>query len=203
MAQHKDQPSPNQKRNRCLIVTGAVLLLLLLLLSIIALILALTIFKPKQPQIHVISANVDGIAPRFSFPLMNIELNLTINLEILVENPNHASFKHGAGKSFLLYKGNQVGEADLYPGLIPSRGSETLPCRLTIKVDSMTSNAMGLISEAVAGHVGMETHTRIPGTVTFLGIFKKHAVAASECQFSISFPSMKIGNQQCNSTTKF
>ncbi|KAJ4704182.1 Late embryogenesis abundant protein [Melia azedarach] len=120
--QEQQLPRVKPPRKRlCLIAVGAILLLLLVLFIII-LILSLTVFKPKQPTTQLQSAKLDGIAPRVSFPAIDIQLNLTLDLQILVGNRNHASFKHGSGKSLLLYQGNQVGEADIYPGNDSSKG---------------------------------------------------------------------------------
>ena len=192
---------PKARRRRCFIV-GGVILLLLLLLFIIVLILALTVFKPKEPRTELLSATLEGISPRISFSPVSIQLNIFLNLTLLVKNPNHASFKHGPGKSYLLYQGDQVGEADLCPGLIPSKGTQTLPSQLTIEVDEMATHISALISDVLQGQLVIETRTRIPGRVSFLKIFKKHAVATSDCRLAIAIPSMKIQSHECESKTK-
>ncbi|KAJ4832515.1 hypothetical protein Tsubulata_000073 [Turnera subulata] len=194
-------PPKDRRRRRCLTAVG-VITLILLLIFIIALILAVTVFKPKEPRTELLSASLEGVSPRISLPVVNIKLNVTLNLKLLVKNPNHVSFKHGPGKSYLLYRGDQVGDADVYPGMIPSRGSEILPARLTIEVDALASNMESLISDVLGGQLILETRTRIPGRVTLLGIFKKHVVATSVCQFTIAVPSFKIQSQQCKNKTK-
>ncbi|KAK2656347.1 hypothetical protein Ddye_009399 [Dipteronia dyeriana] len=200
--QHPQKLSrPHRHRRRCLI-TVVTLLILLLVLSIVAVVLALTVFKPKQPRTQIQSVTVDGISPRFSFPNIDFQLNITLDLLILVENRNRASFKHGTGKSFLLYQGSQVGDADIYPGLIPARGSTTLPCRLTLQVDKLADDLNRLIRDVLDGKLVMETRTRIPGRVNFLGIFKKHIQATSECRFTIGFPDIKVQNQECKNEAK-
>lgn len=186
----------NQSKRRCLIAIGAIIFLILLLFIII-LILALTVFKPKQPKTQVQSAKVDGVAPSVSLIPLNIRLNLTLDLQILVKNPNHASFKHGTGNSILEYRDKQIGEADIYPGYIPATSSTSFPCRLTLQVDQLASNLTSLITDIIGGHLVMETHTKIPGRINFLGIFKKHVVTSSDCQFTIAFPSLNITKQEC------
>ncbi|KAI9152878.1 hypothetical protein LWI28_002404 [Acer negundo] len=210
MSQHHDTTQQQQQhqqklshphRRHCLITIMA-LLILLLVLSIIVLVLALTVLKPKQPRTQIQSVKIDGIAPRLSFPNIDFQLNITLVLQILVENRNYASFKHGTGKTFLLYQGNQVGDADLYPGLIPARGSTTLPCRLTLQVDKLADDLTRLIRDVVGGKLVIDTRTQIPGRVNFLGIFKKHIQATSECRFTVGFPDMKVLNQECKNKAK-
>lgn len=189
------------RRCRCVFAVRLILLFILLL-SILALVLDLTIFKVKEPRTQFISASVEGITPLLSVPVVRIELNITFNLQTLVENPNHVSFKHGPGKSLLLYNGKQVGEADLYPVLIPAMGSTELPCQLTVQVDELASQMALLIRDVLAGEVTMETITRIHGRFTFLGIFRKHIVMVSECQMAIGVPYTNVRRQDCKHNTK-
>lgn len=190
------------RRHRCLIAIGFVIFLIMLLF-IVLLILVLTVFKAKQPKTQLVSATLDGISPRISFPVVRIQLNITLNLQILVENPNHASFKHGSGQSILLYQGEQVGDVEIYPGNIPGRRSTTIPSRLTLQVDKVASETLHLVQDILAGQLAMDTRTRIPGRVTFLGLIRKHVVAISDCHFVIAVPEMKVRSQECKERTKF
>lgn len=190
------------QRRRRWIAVGATIIVLILVVFIVILVLALTVFKPKQPQTELVSAAINGVTPRLSLPVVRIELNVTLDLKILVKNRNYASFRHGGGKSVLLYRDHQVGEADFFPGNIPARGSATLPCLLTIEVDELGSDLGGLISDILGGELAIETRTRLPGRVTFLGFIKKHVVAVSVCQFTIGLFDMKIRSQVCKSKTE-
>ncbi|KAB2630382.1 hypothetical protein D8674_007901 [Pyrus ussuriensis x Pyrus communis] len=201
MTENSNHNKPNKRKRICLITIG-VILFLNFLLFLIALILALTVFKSKQPKTEILSASVDGVAPRVSFPAVRIELNITVDLMINVQNRNYASFKHGAGKTLLLYQGTQVGDADLYPGNVPARGNATLPCRLTLQVDRVANDLSKLISDVLGGEIMLQTKTRIPGRITFLGFIKKHAVALSACQLTIGFPKMKVKRQDCKIKAK-
>ncbi|KAF4356896.1 hypothetical protein F8388_003191 [Cannabis sativa] len=190
------------RRRRCLIAVGATIIVLILVIFIVILVLALTIFKPKQPITKLISTTVVGVTPHLTLPVVQLELNITLNLEILVKNRNYASFRHNGGTSLLFYGNNQVGNADIFPGNIPARGSATLTCRLVIEVDQIVGpDLSGLISAVLSGQLPMETRTNIPGNVTFLGLIKKHVVAVSTCQFTVGLFDMKIANQVCDSET--
>ncbi|XP_058075787.1 uncharacterized protein LOC131224275 [Magnolia sinica] len=197
-------PKPPQARrryNRCCVVTVSVALVLLTLF-IIGLILALTVFKAKDPQTTLISAMVSGVAPRVTIPAVSIQLNITLELVLRVDNPNHASFRHGTGKTLIYYCGVEVGDADLAPGRIPAKGSEEVRSRLTVEADKFAADIMKLIGDVMAGEVGIDTRTTVPGRVTFLGIFKRHAVALVECHVAIGFPDLKIRRQDCKHQTK-
>ncbi|OMO59902.1 Late embryogenesis abundant protein, LEA-14 [Corchorus capsularis] len=200
----EQQEIQKQRRRRCLRACCLVSVIFVLLISIVILILALTVFKVRQPKATVVSAKLDGVTPRISFPVINIQLNVSLDLQLNVENKNHASFKHGSGKSLVSYQGNQIGEADIPPGFIPAMGSTTVSCKLTLDVDEMASKTdlKGFIDDVLSGTLVVETRTRIPGRVNFLKIFKKHAVAISDCKITIAVLALKIQSQECKSKTK-
>lgn len=202
--QRQDTGKHRRFRRPCLLI-AVILLLLLLLIAIVVLILALTVFKVKEPRTQLLSASVEGISPRLSLPVVRVQINMTLSLQIRVENRNRASFRHGMGQSTLCYGDDKVGEADIYPGLIPAMGSATMGCRLTLLVDELASAAMPLVRDVLAdGLLVMEARTRVPGRVSiFGGLIRKHAVAISLCQFTIGFPDMKIRSQDCQHKTKF
>lgn len=193
---------PHRKRRSCCVIAIGVVLLLLLVLVTVSVILAFTLFKTKEPKAHLVSATLEGISPGLTFPAIDIQLNVTLDLKILVENRNHASFKHQEGKSVLLYRGKQVGDTDIYPGVIAARGSTTLPCRLTLEADKLASNVTSFLGDLMGGQISLETVTLLPGKVSFFGIIKKHIVAKSSCQFTFGFPDLKIKSQVCKNKTK-
>ncbi|KAK7340096.1 hypothetical protein VNO77_20790 [Canavalia gladiata] len=190
-----------KRRKVCVITTGVVLLLLVVLI-IVGLVLVLNLLKPKDPRADLVSATLEGIAPRVTLPAIDIQINVTLDLKIQVENRNHVSFKHQGGKSVLLYGGKEVGETQLYPGVIPSKGSTILPCRLTLQAEKLASNFSGLVEDLMGGQISMGAVTRIPGRVTFLGFIKKHIIAKSNCQFTVSVSDFKIISQACKNKAK-
>ncbi|KAG2691207.1 hypothetical protein I3760_09G226000 [Carya illinoinensis] len=175
------------RRRRCLIALGATLFLLALLF-IISLTLALTMFKPNHPQFspflpplmalllvsHSLPFRLNSISPSTSSSLLRIETMLASSMDKV---------------RVLLYQGNQVGEADIYPGLIPARCLATLPCCLKLEVEELASNLIGLINDVV-------------GKISFLGIFRKLVFVVNECQLTISVLDMTIRRQTCKGMTK-
>ncbi|KAL6597394.1 hypothetical protein ACP70R_046834 [Stipagrostis hirtigluma subsp. patula] len=42
----------------------------------------------------------------------------------------------------------------------------------------------------------------VPGKVTILGVFKRHAVAYSDCKLVFGVAELKVRSQECNGRTK-
>ncbi|XXG76857.1 hypothetical protein AAC387_Pa08g1130 [Persea americana] len=187
-----EQPPP-RRFSRCCVVASATFLLVTIVLIL---------FKPKVPTPTLLSANISGVSPRVSFPAVRIQLNLSLDLLVLVHNPNRAAFRHRPGKSLVLCRGKQVGKADVFPGRIRARGSERIPCRVTIEAEKFVSELGQLIGDVLSGEVGFDTTTRIPEKVTILGLFKRHPVGIAECHVVVGFPDLSIKTQECQHHTK-
>ncbi|XP_056171105.1 uncharacterized protein LOC115685865 [Syzygium oleosum] len=190
---------------RCLVFLLTAPLLLLFLLSVISLVLSLTLLKPRDPTTRLVSATLNGISPQVTlFPVLKVELNVTLNLILLVHNRNHFGFRHGPGKSIILYRGGQVSEADLLSGEIPARKSAEMPCRLMLEVDRVVAEDVApLVRDVLGGEVVVESRTRIPGRVRLWNVLQRQVVATSECRYTIGVPAMTILSQDCKYETKF
>ncbi|XP_066340789.1 uncharacterized protein [Miscanthus floridulus] len=194
--------SPNPRR-RCLCICLLITLAFLAALAITLLVLFLTVLRVRDPTTRVVSTQLSGIAPRLTFPAVSLQLNVTLLLVVSVHNPNPASFAYAAGgHTDITYRGAQVGSAEIDPGRIPSRGDGNVSLALTLQADRFASDLPQLISDVEGGAVQLEAATRIPGKVNILGLFKRRAVAYSDCTFVFGVPEMRVRSQQCRDRTK-
>ncbi|XP_074306220.1 uncharacterized protein LOC141641458 [Silene latifolia] len=196
-------PAPDHsKKKRWRKVCLGSCMVILLIIAPILIILSLTVFKIKAPKIELVSSSVDGIAQSFSFPTFKVHLNITLNLTLMVHNPNHVSFKAGQGDASVFYMSNQVADVLTEPGLIPSKGSATLICLLTLETDQFTASGfMPLANDIMAGELGLDVKTRIPGRAKIL-VFRKHVVTTSDCQIVIGLHDMQVISQDCKQHAK-
>ncbi|CAN6339404.1 unnamed protein product [Urochloa humidicola] len=200
----KPPPPENSHRRRCACVCLLVTLAVLLALAITLLVLFLTVFKVRDPTTRLVSTRLAGVAPRLTFPAMSLQLNVTLLLTVSVHNPNPASFTYDAGgHTDLTYRGAHVGDAEIDPGRIPSRGDGEVNLALTVQADRFAADLAQLVADVESGSVAMEASTRIPGRVSILGgLIKRHAVAYSDCSFVFGVAEMKVRSQQCHDRTK-
>ncbi|MQL79809.1 hypothetical protein Taro_012262 [Colocasia esculenta] len=195
-------PLPPPPRRRYLVWTCGALLALLVVLFLLGLVLALTVFKPRDPTTTLASASVAGVAPRVTLPSLRVEINVTLDIDVLVDNPNRAAFSHAPGQTELRYRGAQVGVGDVAPGRIPSRGSAHVYTRVTLEADRFVADMGSFAQDVLSGRLELDSSTRVPGRVTFLGFIKRHVVAVSDCHFVVGIPSLRIVEQQCQQQTK-
>ncbi|KAL6640539.1 hypothetical protein ACP70R_021662 [Stipagrostis hirtigluma subsp. patula] len=195
-------PPAHSPRRRCLCVCLLVALAVLLALAVTALALSLTVLRVRDPTTRLVSTRLAGVAPRLTFPAVSLQLNVTLLLTVAVHNPNPASFSYMSGHTDLTYRGAKVGEAEVDPGRVPSKGDGEVRLALTVQADRLAADLAQLVADVESGAVPMEASTRIPGRVTILGVFKRHAVAYSECKFVFGVAELKVRSQECQDHTK-
>ncbi|CAL9084572.1 unnamed protein product [Musa textilis] len=198
----KESGGLEQRRRRRRWLCCVLCILVLVLFVVTAVVLALTVFKIREPTGELVSVTVSGVSPRVDLPALRVELNVTLDVAVRVHNRNYAAFAHApGGRTNLLYRGAQVGEADVAPGRIPARGSELLQLALAVEVERIAAELGSLLSDVVAGAVAFDTLTRLPGRVTFLGFIKRHAVATSDCHVVIGVSDLSVRSQDCTYKT--
>ncbi|XP_062203346.1 uncharacterized protein LOC133905543 [Phragmites australis] len=196
-------PPTRNPRNRCLCVCLLVTLAVLLALAVTLLVLFLTVLRVRDPTTRLVSTRLAGVAPRLTFPAFSLQLNITLLLTVAVHNPNPASFSYpSGGHTDLTYRGSKVGEAEIDPGRIPSKGDGEVRLALTVQADRLAADVSQLVADVESGSLPMEASTRIPGRVTIFGLFKRHAVAYSDCSFVFGVAEMAVRSQECHDRTK-
>ncbi|XP_078435365.1 uncharacterized protein LOC144706335 isoform X1 [Wolffia australiana] len=193
-----------RRRRRRLCWACGACLAVIVILGVVALVLGLVVFRVRQPTTTLVSATPGGIAPRFSLAPFKLELNLTVDIDLLVYNPNRASFAYAGGATALTYRGIDVGQGDVLPGRVPARGSTHLLTRVTVDAAKFLEGP-GLLGELAAGRLSLNASTVVPGRVTLLGFVHRHAVTYSDCEFvfgvSLLAPPV-ILQQNCRQRTR-
>lgn len=190
-----------RRRRGCLCC--ACLAVTLVLIAVVLLILFLTVLRVRDPTTRLVSTRLIGVAPRLTFPTLSIQLNVTLLLTVSVHNPNPASFSFpSGGHTDLTYRGAHVGDAEIDPGRVPSKGDADVRLALTLQADRFAGDLPQLIADVEAGSLPLEASTRIPGRVAVFGVFKRHAVAYSDCSFVFGVAELGVRSQECRDHTK-
>ncbi|XP_062188087.1 uncharacterized protein LOC133891388 [Phragmites australis] len=181
------------KRKPVLICCG-VLLAVIVVLGAVFVALYYTVFRPRSPRVV---ATVVG-AETSAFSILPPELNLTMHVEVTVNNPNYASFRHGDVATVVRYHGAAVGQSSVPAGDIGARTTQTIA--VTVEVDAvkvvLTPYFLG---EAIVGVLPFETATAVAGKAVVLGVFKVSASSEVVCEVTV-FPLRNNTTTQCTST---
>ncbi|KAL5550345.1 hypothetical protein UlMin_000521 [Ulmus minor] len=194
-------PHPPRRRNRRKIYTCAgVVLAVILLVVIVAVILSQTVFKAKDAVIAIDAVKLKDLDLGFGLGRLAITLNITLGVDLSIENPNKLGFRYDNSTAAVNYRGGLIGEVPILGDKISAGETKPMNITLTIMVDRLLSNSQ-MYSDVVAGVLPLNTYTRIRGSVKILGI-KIHAVSTSSCDFEIFIGNRTTSEQRCRYTTK-
>eukprot|EP01018_Ginkgo_biloba_P000534 Gb_17477 [translate_table: standard] len=183
------------------ILCSAITIGILCLIALLFVILAVTVFKTKNARITVNSVKLDDIHVSLDWLRLRVNLNVTLNMDLSVKNPNKASFKFTNSTTLLYYRGATVGQALIPAGKILADRTLNMTTKLTILADRLLTDS-NLLSDARSGIFPLSTSTRISGRVNVLNVFKHHAVSYTFCNVSVFIWNQTIRNSECTYKTK-
>ncbi|KAL3531584.1 hypothetical protein ACH5RR_005105 [Cinchona calisaya] len=179
----------------CAAVTAVILIL-----GLVILVLGLTVFKAKRPVTTVNSVSIRDFDLSLDILGLKVRLNVTLDANIAVKNPNRVGFRFDNSSAVLKYRGQVVGDVPIPAGKIGPK--ETLPMNITLTLlaDRLLSNS-NLYSDVVTGGtLPLSTFTRISGHVRIL--FKIRVVSYTTCDLYVDAINRRITNQTCHYKTK-
>lgn len=178
----------------CLSVTAVILALGLLFL-----ILGLTVFKAKHPVTTVNSVTLQDLDFSFDITRLRVFLNVTLDANVSIKNPNRVGFKYRDSTAILRHRGNDVGSVPVPAGRIGSKSTKSMNLTLTIMADRLMSDA-SVYSDAVSGTLPFQTYVRISGKVRI--VVSIHVVSKATCDFDINLVNQTLSNMNCHYKTK-
>jgi hypothetical protein len=180
----------------CLTVTSVLIAIVLLIV-----ILALTVFKAKHPVTTVDSLKLQDFNLNLDIAKLRVDLNITLDVDVSVKNPNKVGFKYSNTTAHLNYRGQLIGEVPIIAGEISSGETKGFNLTLTIMADRLLSNSQ-LYSDITSGTLPLNTFLIISGKVSILGFIKVHVVSTTSCDFAVNTSNKTVGNQECQYKTK-
>lgn len=183
-------------RKACLIVTTVFIAIVLLIV-----ILAFTVFKSKHPVTTVNSLKLRDFDVNLDIAKLRVDLNVTLDVDVSVKNPNKVGFKYSNTTAHLNYRGQLIGEVPISAGDISSGETKGFNLTLTFMADRLLSNSQ-LFSDITSGTLPLNTFLTIFGKVNILGFIKVHVISSASCDFAVNTSNKTVGNQECQYKTK-
>lgn len=171
----------------------------ILVVGLIILILGLTVFKAKRPATTVNSVSLKDFQLSVDILRLRVLLNVTLDADLSVTNPNRVAFQYDNSSAVLEYRGQVVGEAPIPAGKIGSRQTLPMNITLTLMADRLLSDS-NLYSDITSGTLPLTTYTRISGYVRI--VFKIHVVSYATCDLYVDVTSRSLTNQTCHYRTR-
>ncbi|KAJ0959950.1 hypothetical protein J5N97_000290 [Dioscorea zingiberensis] len=159
------------------------------ILGVVILVLALTLFKVKDPRLTMNSIHIDTVNFGFGDEL-NLSVNATLTADISLKNPNIASFSFDNSTTEFYYEGETVGVAYAPNGRIGSHST----VRMNVTVDVLTDQVARKVNLSLDGNsMNLTSFTDISGRVNVWGIYKRDVEILLNCSMTVD---VKISNQE-------
>lgn len=189
------------RKRRCLLFCCGCCSSAVILLGVTILVLALTVFKIKDPNLIMNAIHVHGL----DFGLGTdhpISVNATLTADVSIKNPNVASFGFDSSVTEFYYEGKMVGVAHAPGGHVPSGRT----VRMNVTVDVLADEVVGLpnVTSTVlfGGSVNLTSHTDVKGRVDVLGIYRRNLDVTLNCTMTLdlSLIEQEVKNKACTAT---
>ncbi|KAI4318913.1 hypothetical protein MLD38_032568 [Melastoma candidum] len=173
------------------------ILALLVLVVIVLLILSRTLYKAKHPVTTVDSVSLRSL----DLSILPISINLTLDLDLSLHNPNRVGFKYHDSTALLNFDDHLIGQVPIPAGEIGARDTVGMNLTLTVFANKLLGDSRAY-ADVIAGSLPLNSYTRISGKVTIFSFVKVKVVSTTSCNFVLFTSNRTIGNQQCEYKTK-
>ncbi|XP_062188830.1 uncharacterized protein LOC133892108 [Phragmites australis] len=183
-----------EMRRKPVLICCGVLVAVVVVLAAVFVALYFTVFRPRAPHVVATVVGTETLA----FNVVPPVLNLTMHVEVTVDNPNYASFRYGDVVTVVRYHGAAVGQSVVLVGEIGARATQTITA--TVEVDTLKVIFTPYFPlEGIVGVLPFETATAVAGKAVVLGTFKVSARSEVVCEVTV-YPLRNNATTQCTST---
>ncbi|XP_020581375.1 late embryogenesis abundant protein At1g64065-like [Phalaenopsis equestris] len=192
-------PPPPPPR-RCVLWCGGCCGATLVLLGVTILVLALTVFKIKDPELTMNNLRVNRLfvpgVGTIEDPTLSV--NATLTADISIKNPNVASFRFENSTTDFFYGGETVGVAYAPDGNVRAYRTARMNVTVDVLADRVVLDTNATGSVLFDGEVNMSSYTDIGGRVNVMGVYKLNMHILLNCSFTLQVFSKNITNQLCS-----
>ncbi|MCI11962.1 harpin-induced 1, partial [Trifolium medium] len=116
----------------------------------------------KHPVTTVDSLKLQDFDLNLDIAKLRVDLNITLDVDVSVKNPNKVGFKYSNTTAHLNYRGQLIGEVPIIAGEISSGETKGFNLTLTVMADRLLSNSQ-LYSDITSGSLPLNTFLIISG----------------------------------------
>ncbi|KAE8803624.1 Harpin-induced protein [Hordeum vulgare] len=194
-------------KRKPVVICCSVLLALIVVLAIVFVALYFTVFRPRSPHVvaTVVSTRVSHFNVTPDFPIVLPRLNMSMDVDVTVKNPNYAAFRYGDVVTELTYHGLPVGQSVVLAGEVGARTTQTVGATVVVQADKVVfspdfiGDVLPKLLDLPDIMLPFQTRTTVAGKAVVLGTFKIRASSAVTCSVS-TYPVKQETTADCTST---
>ncbi|XP_062186036.1 uncharacterized protein LOC133889579 [Phragmites australis] len=172
------------RKRRCLLCCCGCCATSVVILGIVILVLALTVFKVKDPILTMNRVTLEGVDGGLGTQQHPVSVNATLNADISIKNPNVASFRFERSETDFYYAGETVGVAYAPDGEVGADRTVRMNVTLDVLADRISPNVTA--TDLIFGqNYNLTSYTEITGRVNVLGIYKRDLDIKMNCSIML------------------
>ncbi|XP_062206780.1 uncharacterized protein LOC133908673 [Phragmites australis] len=172
------------RKRRCLLCCCGCCTTSVVILGIVILVLALTVFRVKDPILTMNRVTLEGVDGDLGTQQHPVSVNATLNADISIKNPNVASFRFARSETDFYYAGETVGVAYAPDGEVGADRTLRMNVTLDVLADRISPNVN--ITDLIFGQdYNLTSYTEITGRVNLLGIYKRDLDIKMNCSITL------------------
>ncbi|XP_066394919.1 uncharacterized protein [Miscanthus floridulus] len=184
------------KKRRPVLICCGVLVAVIILLAVIFVALYFTLFRPRSPKVVATAVGAE-IWPKSNGGGAQ-DLNLTVYVDVTVNNPNYAAFRYGDVATVVRYHGEDVGLSVVPAGEIGPRETQTIAAAIEVNAGKVATIPYFWV-EFPTGKLPFQTATEVAGKAVVLGTFKIKATSEVACDVTVQLLPANA-TSECTST---
>lgn len=176
-----------RSRRKKLLCCCGVCCAITVVIIVLLIILVFTVFKQRDPTIHVDSVLLQGLNVNVGniFTSPNLSVDMDLLTKLTVKNPNYAGFNYHNTTAFIYYQDVDIGNSPVPAGKVKARATAQLTTSTNVHISGSVINAQ-LTQDVAAGVLPIVTTVRITGTAKILGGLSINNVRTSaHCDINI------------------
>ncbi|PON97740.1 Immunoglobulin-like fold containing protein [Trema orientale] len=180
-----------ERANKCFIYVFSAIVVL----SILLLVFALIVLRPKSPAVKLRSISVKSLRYATSpWP----DINATLVAEVSIENPNFGPYRFENSSARFLYGGQKIGERRFGKGRVGAKGTGRLSLTMEVRSSRLPEGANELSSDLNSGVFKMSSYARISGKVRLIKIIQTRKTSEMRCNMTLVLKTKKIRDWRCD-----
>lgn len=182
-----------------------------IVLGITALVLALTLFKAKDPELTVNSLSLAGTHFAVANGAVDDDVlsvflfNFTFEADVSIKNPNVASFRFGSSATTFFYEETTVGVAYAPAGEVGADRTVRMTVRVDVKTNAVAMRMNVTGDKLVTGvEVELRSLTEVEGRMKVWGVYKRNLEVTVGCDITLqlSMAYQGIKNTRCSAAVE-
>ncbi|OEL27676.1 hypothetical protein BAE44_0011306 [Dichanthelium oligosanthes] len=172
------------RKRRCALWCCGCCATTVVILGITILVLALTVFRVKDPVLTMNRVTLEGVDTDLGTARHPVSVNATLNADISIENPNVASFAFDRSETDFYYAGETVGVAYAPQGEVGADRTVRMNVTLDVLADRISPNVN--TTDLIFGQdYNLTSYTEVTGRVSVLGIYKRNLDIKMNCSITL------------------